>query len=192
MSRSPNGKLEIQIFLTQGPSLSTNLFSFPIPTRVPDHPPVTSSLSHSHTLPDSRVQTSSNRSPPCLTLSLSLTPFSFSLSLFPGKLRNHFLSIWSVLGETKVRIDFQSQALFFFCLMVMIRDKKNDLGMLWIYVYLLGILQLSGLLLAFGYFFRRGSGALVLQSALLLVIYALFDLGMLWSVNLCSVWSCLL
>jgi hypothetical protein len=35
------------------------------------------------------------------------------------------------------------------------------------------------LLLASGYFFRRGSGALVLQSALLLVIYALFDLGML-------------
>jgi len=113
MSRSPNGKLEIQKFLTQGHSLSTNLFSFPIPTRVPDHPPVTSSLSHSHTLPNSRVQTSSNRSPPYLTLSLSLTPFPFSLSPFPSKLRNHFPSIRSVLGEMKVRIDSQSQALFF-------------------------------------------------------------------------------
>jgi hypothetical protein len=113
MSRSPNGKLEIQKILTQRLSLSTNLFSFPIPTRVPDHPPVTSSLSHSHTLPDSRVQTSSNRSPPCLTLSLSLTPFPFSLSPFPSKLRNHFPPIWSVLGETKVRIDSQSKLCFF-------------------------------------------------------------------------------
>jgi hypothetical protein len=108
MSRSPNGKLEIQKFLTQGPSLSTNLFSFPIPTRVPDHPPVTSFLSHSHILPNFRVQTSSSRSPPYLTLSLSLTPFPFSLFSFPSKLRNYFPSIRSVLSEIKVRIDSQS------------------------------------------------------------------------------------
>ena len=40
-------------------------------------------------------------------------PDSFSLSPFPGNLKNHIPPIRSVLGETKVRIDSQSQALFF-------------------------------------------------------------------------------
>jgi len=130
MSRSPNGKLEIQKILTQGPSLSTNLFSFPIPTRVPDHPPVTSSLSRSHTLPDSRVQTSSNRSPPCLTLSLSLTSFPFFLFPFPfpRQIKKSFSPDPECSWRDEGKNWFPIPSFVFFCLIVVIRDKKKWYG----------------------------------------------------------------
>ncbi|KAJ6996793.1 hypothetical protein NC653_013403 [Populus alba x Populus x berolinensis] len=47
------------------------------------------------------------------SLSKFHVPVSYLLFLFPNNLKNHFPLIRSVLGETKVRIDSQSQALFF-------------------------------------------------------------------------------
>jgi hypothetical protein len=76
------------------------------------------------------------------------SPFPFlvwAVFPFPSRLRNHFPPIRSVLGETKIII-YSNPKLCFFCLMVVIRDK-NYLGIMWICVYLLGILLLIGLLL---------------------------------------------
>jgi hypothetical protein len=55
---------------------------------------------------------------PSPRLPLSQSPrllflFPFPLFPFPSNLKNHIPPIRSVLGETKVRIDSQSQALFF-------------------------------------------------------------------------------
>jgi hypothetical protein len=80
---------------------------------------------------------------PCLTLSQSPFPFPFFLSPFPSKLRKHFHPdpehSWRDKGKNPKLCFFMSN------------------GMLWIYVYVLGILQFAS-----GYFFRRERRGVVL------------------------------
>jgi len=102
-------------------SLSHNLFSFPIPTRPGDHPhPTGDFVSVSHSLTPDFVQSS----PPLpVSHSPSLSKDPDSLPPFPSKFINHFPpdSQRSWRDEAKNWFSIPS---FFFCLMVVIRDKK--------------------------------------------------------------------
>ena len=136
MSRSPNGKLEMKQIFTQGQgnrALIYFLSQFPpeSPTTLLSH--VTSSLSQghptcdfivpdslSHTLPDF-VQSS------LLCLTLSLTPESQTSSNRPLSV-SHSKNWSRVSWRDEGKNWFSIPSFVFFCLMVVIRDKK----MIWV------------------------------------------------------------
>jgi hypothetical protein len=80
------------------------------------------------------------------SFSLSPSPFPLSPFPFPQQFKKSISPNLERSWRDEGKNWFPVPKLCFFCLMVVIRDK-NYLGILWIWVYLLGILLLHDLLL---------------------------------------------